>query len=321
MNMFEENGLGPESTTAESAGEGVQENTGTETEKESNFSLSDTLELLSRVHEMVSDEEDDDDCFDNTDEDMDDDDYHNKAVSLALRGRNQEAAKLCIRGLKKFPFCVDLLADTVMYSAKTGDMQTAADYYARLKSSIPFSRWNWRAFTFSFDYLLKADPIANEEECRAIIARYREYIPYTEKADMAESELEAALGNAERSLDVLREAIRTRPNACQCALRLADMQMDRGLFEEVVATTSYGIAASAEPQPSINVSYLYYLRTLAKDNLLHRKECAGESISREELDALKQEYALLDSEFGGELSHHIRTIRTRSRMLKFVRAE
>ena len=199
-------------------------------------------------------------------------------------------------------------------------MQTAADHYSILKANVPFQRWNWRAFTFSFDYLLKEDPIANEDECRSIVEHYKKYLPYEEKASMAESELEAALGNAAGSMSVLKEAISTHANASQCALRLADMQMNRGLFVDVLETTNYGIAASAEAQPSINIPYLYYIRALAKDHLLHKKVCSGEPVTKDELEALKEEYDLLLSEFP-ELMRHAHMIKMRVKMLKFVKAE
>lgn len=273
------------------------------------------LELLSRMHGMMPDSDDDDD---DEDDDMDADDFHNKAVDRARRGKNREAAEICMKGLKKHPFSVDLLADTIMYSSKAGDMATAAKHYAMLKGNVPYQRWNWRAFTFSFDYLLKEDPSANEKECRDIIANYKKFLAYEEKACMAESELEAALGNADTSMHVLEEAIRNHSNASQCALRLADMQMDRGLYEEVLNTTNYGIAASAEAQPSINIPYLYFIRALAKDHILHKKECGGEPITTEEVDALREEYGLLLSEFP-ELRRHAHIIQTRVKMLKFVK--
>ena len=251
---------------------------------------------------------------------MDSDDYHNKAVDRARRGRNREATEICMEGLKKFPLHVDLLADTIKYSSEAGGMQTAANHYSILKANVPFQRWNWRAFTFSFDYLLKEDPIANEEECRRIVEYYKKHLPYEEKASMAESELEAALGNAEGSMSVLKEAISTHANASQCALRLADMQMDRGLYADVLETTNYGIAASAEAQPSINIPYLYYIRALAKDHLLHKKVCSGKPVTKDELEALKEEYDLLLSEFP-ELMRHAHMIKMRAKMLKFVKAE
>lgn len=288
-----------------------------EAQDEKSESLGSILDLLSQMRGLESDD-------DNTDEDDGEaegsDKIHNKAVDRARRGKNREAAEICMAGLKRFPTNVDLLADTIKYSSEAGDMQTADDHYSMLKDSVPLRRWNWRAYTFSFDHLLKEDPVANEDECRAIVENYKKYLPYEEKASLAESELEEALGNAEGSMSVLKEAISTHANASQCALRLADMQMDRGLFENVLETTNYGIAASAETQPSINVPYLYYIRALAKDHLLHKKECVGESITKEEVESLREEYELLLSEFP-ELLRHAHTIQMRVKMLKFVKAK
>lgn len=309
--------------------------------------LGSLLELLSSMSDHSlgthNNDNDDDDNEDNADDDgMDADDYHNKAVDYANRGQKKAAAEFCMTGLKRlFPetyetsimqaesfandskspsLNVDLLADTIQYSSDAGDMANAAKHYAVLKEFIPFQRWNWRAFTFAFNYLLKADPVGNEAECRTIVENYKKYLPHEEKASMAESELESALGNAEQSMNVLKEAIRTHTNAPQCALRLADMQLERGLYEDALATTNYGIAASAETQPSINIPYLYYVRTLATDHLLHKKACSGDPINKEDLDALKEDYELLLSEFP-ELIRHTRTIKMRAKMLKFIKVK
>lgn len=291
----------------------------------------DLMELLSRMKELagVTDAEDDDDSYDDVDDDDDDDDdepamdaddYHNKAVSCSHKSKYRKAARICMEGLEKFPLNIDLLADTIAYSKDAGDMERAEEYYRILRNQVSFRRWNWRAFSFSFGFLLTADPEANEEECRLLIENYRKYLPYEERADMAESELECALGNAEKGMSILKNALRVRTNASLCALCLADMQMDRGLYEDVITTAAYGIAASAVTHPSINVPYLYYLRTLSRDHLLHRKECAGETITAEEVNDLKEEYELLRSEFP-ELMHYIRNINTRVKMLKFIKTE
>lgn len=273
------------------------------------------FEILSRMRELTDDEDDDDD-YDNSG--MDANDYHNKAVEYACRGKNKQATKICMDGLKHFPINVDLLADTIKYSSEAGDMDTACEHYKILKKSVPLQRWNWRAYTFSCDYLIGTDPVANEKECRMIIENYKKYIPYEEKACMAESELEMALGNYARSMSVLEEAICTHENASQCALRLADMQLDRGLYEKVIATTNYGIAASAEAQPSINIPYLYYIRALAKDYILHKRECNAEEIKQEEVNALSSEYEMLLNEFP-ELIRHAHNIKMRVKMLKFMK--
>ena len=277
------------------------------------------LELLSHMKGIIDDENDyGDEDEDLGEGDMDADDYHNKAVGYARRGRNRLAAEVCIDGLKHFPLNVDLLASTIKYSAAVGDMETASRHYTILKNDVPAQRWNWRAFTFSFDYLIKGDPIANEKECRILVENYKKYVPYEEKACLAESELEMALGNAEHSMRVLEEAIVSHANASQCALRLADMQLDRGLYEKVIITANYGIAASAEVQPSINIPYLYYIRALAKDYILHKKEYDNETVEAEDVDALAAEYELLLSEFP-ELTYYEHNINMRAAMLKFMK--
>lgn len=177
--IFEGNLFGNGSTAGTPADEDVKELIGIP-EADDESSEDDTpsgniLELLSRMRGMMSDSDDEEDMDDN---DMDSDDYHNKAVDRARRGRNREATEICMEGLKKFPLNVDLLADTIKYSSEAGDMQAAANYYSILKANVPFQRWNWRAFTFSFDYLLKEDPIANEKECRSIVEYYKKYLPY-----------------------------------------------------------------------------------------------------------------------------------------------
>ncbi|MCR5249215.1 MAG: hypothetical protein K6E50_01265 [Lachnospiraceae bacterium] len=285
------------------------------------------LEMLSRMNKgrsgSIIDDDDDDDDYDIDDDDdedapgMDSNDYHNKAVSFSRRGMFKKAISLCIEGLQHYPNNIDLIADTIKYCSECGDVERAAEYYALLKDTIPYSRWNWRAYTFTFDYLIAADPVKNEEVCRELIANYKKYVPHEEKACMAESELEASVGNTEKSMEVLEKAIRTYPNASQCALKLADMQMERGMYERVVETADYGISA-VEVQPSINVPYLLLVRTMAKDALLHRRIGEGILPSKAEVEELKDEYEKLVPEFP-VLMRHAGIIDIRKKILKFVK--
>ena len=308
-----------------SGGEVIESGNGDRSESMSGF-----LDFLARmgadlpsISNIIADDDDEDSDDDDDNEaeiegNMDADDYHNKACDYARRGSTKQAAEVCLKGLKYFPMNVDLLADTIKYSSDSGDMKTAAKHYAILKKSIPFSRWNWRAYTFSIDYLLGENPAANEAECRQLVENYKKFIPHEEKSCMAESELEMSIGNSGRSMEVLVNAIATRSNASQCALRLADMQMDRGMYEAVVDTANYGIAASAEAQPSINVTYLYYLRALAKDHLIHKKEYAHEAISSEEVRIMEKEYDLLLEKFPRQMVRFASNIKLRSDMLAFI---
>ena len=127
----------------------------------------------------VSIHEDDDDEDDDEDDElsgMDSDDFHNKAVDLARSSRYDEAVRMCQAGLKRFPEEIDLLADTVKYASKAGDMDTAEAHFQKMLA-IPRQRWNWRAYTFGFDYLV-LHPLQNEALCRELIADYKRYIPY-----------------------------------------------------------------------------------------------------------------------------------------------
>lgn len=249
---------------------------------------------------------------------MDAEAYHNKACVYSLSGKHKKAIEVCQKGLKHFPMNVDLLASIIAYCSDSGDQKSAAQYYATLKDSIPFPRWGWRAYMYAIRYLLSEDPVKNEAECRMLVSNYRKYIPYEEKSYLAESELEEALGNRERSMQVLEEAIATRNNASMCALRLVGMQMDRGMYEEALHTANYGIAASAEAQPSINMPHLCYLRALVKDYLVHRKEFVSEPVSREEVEEVEKEYRLLLKEFSVKMMRHATNIKERISMLAFI---
>ena len=131
----------------------------------------------------------------------------------------------------------------------------------------------------------------------------------------AVKELEEALGNGERSMEVLLHVVDEHPNAPQCALRLADMQMDRGMFGEVIKTCNYGLSASCEVQPSINIPYLILLRTLCKDALLFKRMHQGMHVTADEIDMLVKEYEFIRAEFP-ELSHYSAITRIRANCLK-----
>lgn len=291
-----------------------------DTRGEKSEAMGSILDLLSQIRGLSS-EDDDDDDYDDSDDDngMDADDYHNKACDMARRGNFRRASSTCMDGLKHHPMNIDLLADTIKYSSKSGDMKAADTHYFMLRK-LPFSLWNWRAFTFSCDYLLASDPIENEKEIRLLVKQYKAILPYDAKACIAESELENALGNRDKCMSVLSESIQHYSNASQCALRLADMQFERGMYEDVVRTCNYGLAASAEPQPSINTAYLLLLRVMSKDHILITK-ANHDIVKASEANAIRDEYKLLLEEFPRQMMHHSRAIEERRSVLKFISHE
>ena len=273
----------------------------------------DFLEWLSSQMEQTKD---DDDAGDYDEEDMDADDFHNKAVSFSQLSKYKQAAALCEKGLTRFPYNLDLLADVIKYFSMDGNEEKAAEYYAILQDRIPMHRWNWRAFTFSVDYLLSGDVEKNQQEARRVVEAYKKVLPYEERAYMAESELEEALGNHDRSMEVLRNAISRLRNAAQSALRLADMEMKRGEYEKVLETTSYVQAASASPQPTINMPYIMLLNVMAEDAILWGREVVHER----DVKALEKKYELLQSKFP-RLLPYMEGMKIRCNMLKFIRTQ
>lgn len=259
-------------------------------------SLSQRLLAVLSHHTDSEDDEDDEDPEDDADDaDKSAVQYHNTAIEYARRGHNTDAVNLCIRGLTKFPTNVDLLADVVKYSSNAGDMETAHRYFLLLMD-MPREQYNWRAFAFSLDHLLE-NVLENEDACRALIADYHRVLPHDEKAYVAESELEEKLGNHERSLEILQEAIQKLPNAPQSALRLADKQFERGRYMEAIQTTSYAFAASSESQPSISISYLVLLRLLAEDAVLHQRLMKGDPVTQQQIDQMREKYRTFEDAF------------------------
>lgn len=227
---------------------------------------------------------------DEEDEENDDEnDYHNKSADLARKGKIREAADMCSRGLEKFPYNKDLLADAIKYSSDVGDISAAEEYLKKLNERVSRNTWNWRAYTFVLDFLMK-DFSKNEKLCREIIADYKKNLPYEEKSAVAESELEEKLGNHGKSKEILAQTVKERFNAPQCALRLLDLQLQQGEFEEALRTSDYFLIASCEAQPSTNTNYQLYVRCLAEDAILHKKLYEDGSVTEDEVERMKGLY-------------------------------
>ena len=248
---------------------------------------------------------------------MDASDYHNQTCVLARANHIERAVDVAVDGLKRFKYNPTLLADVIKYCTEAGDMDRAARYYSMLNEKVDLCRWDWRAFTYSFDYLLASGP-ENEKEMRILIKNFKKYFNRLEKPYFLTAQLEEYLGKTDKSMKALEGAIQRLPNASQCALKLADMQIDNGLFEQTIITCNYGIAAAAMTQPTINTSYLVLLRTLAKDHLLHRKVCNGEEISEAELRSVEEDYKHLISKFKKELHHYYDMMEVRLKLLSFI---
>ena len=64
------------------------------------------------------------------------------------------ACAIVKRGLEEAEADVDLLSDFIKYGILCGRQEECDRYFRELKDNISMEEWNWRAFSFSIDYLL-----------------------------------------------------------------------------------------------------------------------------------------------------------------------
>ncbi|MCR5479337.1 MAG: hypothetical protein K6F27_05670 [Ruminococcus sp.] len=243
------------------------------------------------------------------------DEYHNEGVEAARARDYQKACDIVVKGNKEFPGCVDLIADCIHYSSLCFRDDIAVEYYKRLRQ-LPLKCYNWRAFSFAIDFLMK-DYNKNENEIRKVIEEYKCNIPYEERALESEAELEEKLGNVDKAIDILTEAINRFPNASQCAIKLLEYQLDKGLYADAIKTARYGMSC-IETQPSVNLPYFALCECLILDHFLHLKANKGEKISKQEIITLSEKYQTLSSKFKCDLRHYRSVIEMRRNLLAFI---
>ncbi len=210
------------------------------------------------------------------------DSYHNVAVAYAREDAEDIACKILEKGLKQFPHSVDLLADYIKYIISCTDFNNALPKYDKL-ATIPKNRWNWRAFTFSIDYLFarvereELDEEAIEsiiETICKLVEEYKKYLPYDEKAFLAEAEMQRQFNEHDKERATLKSAIEQLKAAPKCLIRLADIQYERGDYAAALKLIDRCKRDAIEPQLGVNYGYTFYLSALCKIATLF--ECINE---------------------------------------------
>lgn len=198
-------------------------------------------------------------------------DYHNLAATYARLDDYISAFEIVSKGLKQFPYDVDLLADAIKYGSKCGKVTESKGHLSTLLSR-PFTFWNWRTFTFVIDFYLLSiaweDPETIEEtlqEALKIAKQYQTLAPAEERGFVAEAEIYLASSDVESAINVLKCAIYDH----RC-LKYADILAERGEFEKVIEVCTRGLIVTAQDQPTARTGYFCYLAALAKDALIHR---------------------------------------------------
>lgn len=190
------------------------------------------------------------------------DSFHNFSVSISkISNDNRDALEIIQEGLKLHPMNTNLLADAIKYGCNCGEREVCADCYQSLQS-IDKSRWTWRSFSFTIDYLLDSYSAGGTEvsqnEILELAKSYQEYLPDEEDAWVSECDVYERFNMHGKGLDALKDAIAKFHFCPKCWLRYADIMMDAGNYDEAEPIIK-NLRKHPKSVDYINISYLFFL--------------------------------------------------------------
>jgi len=249
------------------------------------------------------------------------DDFHNLSVQLAREEEYEYACQVLEKGLQRFPYSVDLLADYLNYGMQCGRAEQCEKYYETL--STLRNRWNWRAYQFSIDYLrerLELDPTAKIEPLRELVEEFinrnlmREEC-YLEKAKLIRDFGVENTSKLETYVSILEYAISDKcpiQRTPKCDLSLADYYYDEGKnLPRALEIIERCKRDSVEVQFSVNRNYVYLLAALCRISMFYDSAQKNPTKRVEEGSEQEQEILRIYSDY-----HVALTDRTDSRARK-----
>lgn len=254
---------------------------------------------------------------------------HNLSVEFARNGYFDYACAILKKGLMtdKFPQNIDLLADFIKYSTCSlpADSDLAEVYYQRL-IRIDKKCWNWRAFSFSIDYLTsrldQADEQADQilEECLKLASEYVKRKGKGRDGDRAYHALANVYlrqGDDKRCQSILQKALAQLKRAPICALQLSEIFFNSGLFEEADRCIRQCISMNINVDNSINIGYPYILSSLCRIMSAYKKseQMANGQEKRDILKLIERDYESAKTILG-EKEQRVRNLKSQIDILK-----
>lgn len=193
------------------------------------------------------------------------DDFHNFTVSISkISNDNRAALQIAEEGLKLHDGNTDLLADAILYGRNCGEREECAIWFRKLLA-IDKSAWTWRAFSFSIDFLLDeyAAKRATAEEILGLVKDYQQFIPDEEDAWLSEYDFYNNTNNRAKGMKALEEADARFKFCPKCWLRLADIKMADGLYDEAEPYIKK-LKRNPKSGESVNISYVFLLDGLCR---------------------------------------------------------
>jgi len=223
----------------------------------------------------------------------DQDDFHNIAVELANSDRRTEAFYIVEKGVKLFPHSVDLLSDCILYGQGCMKFAECDAYLERLKA-ISDDKWNWRAFTFTIDYLLEVkgarDLEASREQAIKLAKKFKDLYPTDERAYIAEYKIYQATNDMQdKAKAVLEEGLKELNVAPQCALKSAEINYRDGNYEKALEHFERCKKDFVQPNNPISIGYLFLMSAMCKMALLFRTEAINDTIDEKQIRDIYKE--------------------------------
>lgn len=260
--------------------------------------------------------------------------HNDAVIKIGTTGDPEEAMRIIEAGIEAFGAEPDLMADALQWApvGRPGDWELegilsrgeevplnwaphyADDFYVAMKGRK--STWTWRNFDFSIDYLLdkkrfivpanKQDDIV--KEAKGLAVEFAKALPSEERAYRACAAVLQAQRRFEDEEEYLRRLVdgstdseyegfplnKKKIPLPMCAMRYADILLERGAYEEAGKVADLGISWTAQAQPNCNIGYFPYVKALCADALMCKRAAEGKFPSQEDVVRLSNLYELAE---------------------------
>ena len=239
------------------------------------------------------------------------DDYHNFSVAIIKKFEEYGIALEIIElGLEAFPKNTDLLSDAIRYSVNCEKPAVASNCYNILRL-IDKSKWTWRAFSFSVDYLLgqyRNRDTATITEAIELVKKYQEFFPAEEDAWRLEQDIYKKTNQRSKAKEVLVQADKKFKFCPKCWLSYADMLIEDGDFIGASAILKK-LCTNPLSAEDVNMAYVFYLDGICKMTLWQQTDAyeSGE-FDKKTVDAIYRSFrkALNQSDLRSDIESKVK---------------
>ena len=227
------------------------------------------------------------------------DDFHNLSVAFARQEEYLYAYQILQKGLERFPYAVDLLADSLNYGMQCNHYEDCIKNYETLLRVR--KRWNWRAYQFSIEFLKKRmdmTPDVDIDELKQLVQDFIHAQPEHEEGYLEKAKLIRDYGSDDETqhetyASVLEYALSDEcpvGRTPKCALSLADYYYDNADLSGALRIIDICKKDSVEIQFSVNRNYVYLLSALCRMSMyydsVHSESKKAEKGSEQEKQVL-----------------------------------